>query len=96
MPVILPYGVRTRLLRVRSGIEGRARRLLYGSAPTWKRRPNLLPWFDRPDALESLNGSARDRELLEHWIRDGYVVTDDCVDPSDIDEMVAVLARCPL
>ena len=91
MPVILPYGVRTRLLRVRSGIEGRARHLLYGSEPTWRRRPNLVPWFDRPDALEQLNGSARDRELLEHWVRDGYVVVDDCVDLADIDEMIAVL-----
>lgn len=87
---MLPYGVRTGLLRVRSGIERAARRTLYGSRPTWKRRPNLLPWFDRPDALGGLDGDA-DRELLEHWVRDGYVVVDDVVDREDIDRMVAVL-----
>src|SRR5438477_605530 len=36
---MLPYGVRTGLLRVRSGIERAARRTLYGSRPTWKRPP---------------------------------------------------------
>ena len=87
---MLPYGVRTGLLRVRSGIERAARRTLYGSRPTWKRRPNLLPWFDRPEALRGLDGDD-DRNLLEHWVRDGYVVVDDAVDRDDIDRMVAVL-----
>jgi len=85
---MLPYGVRTGLLRVRSRIERAARRTLYGSAPTWKRQPNVVPWFDQPDALAGIDG---DRVLLEHWVRDGYVVVDDAVDPGDIDRMVAVL-----
>src|SRR5439155_9513290 len=65
-----------------------ARRTLYGSTPIWKRRPNVVPWFDQPDALAGIDG---DRVLLEHWVRDGYVVVDDAVDPGDIDRMVAVL-----
>jgi len=88
---MLPFGVRTGFLRVRSGIERAARRTLYGSTPTWKRRPNVLPWFDRADALGALDGDGSDRALLEHWARDGYVVVDDCVEREHVDRMVAVL-----
>src|SRR5213079_1415365 len=45
VPVMLPYEVRARLHRVRTRVE-RATRVLLGSAPSWKRRPNILPWFD--------------------------------------------------
>jgi phytanoyl-CoA hydroxylase len=93
VPVMLPYEVRARLHRVRTRVE-RATRVLLGSAPSWKRRPNILPWFDRPDALDAVRRHGRSSEeatLLEKWIRDGYVIVEDCVDPADIDAMVATL-----
>jgi len=58
------------------------------------RLKNILPWFDRPDALDAVCRHGRSREeatLLEKWIRDGYVIVEDCVDPADIDAMVATL-----
>ena len=91
---MLPYGLRTRLHRARSGIERQLRRALLGSAPTWERRPNTLPWFDRPDALAVLDGTRQSVEqtrLLEKWIQDGYVVVEKCVDPRDIDAMLETL-----
>src|SRR2546428_7831649 len=87
------YGVRARLHRARTLME-RATRALLGSAPSWQRRPNILPWFDRPDALDAVRRHGRGPEeatLLEKWIRDGYVIVEDCVDAADIDAMVATL-----
>src|SRR5262249_43761409 len=92
--VMLPFGLRTRLHRARSGIERQLRRAFLGSAPTWKRHPNTLPWFDRPDALAALDGARQNAEestLLEKWIRDGYVVVEYYVDPRDIDTMLETL-----
>jgi ectoine hydroxylase-related dioxygenase (phytanoyl-CoA dioxygenase family) len=52
----------------------------------------VLPWLDRPDALERLGAEDRDdRALLEQWVRDGYVVVDGCVEAADIDAMIATL-----
>ncbi len=91
MPVILPYGIRAPLHRLRTRLE-RAQRALLGSAPSWKRRPNVLPWFDGPDALDAARRTSPDDvPLLEKWIRDGYVVVDDCLDSEDIDAMVATV-----
>ena len=92
---MLPFGVRTGLLR--SEIEQAVRRTLYGSTPTWKRRPNAVPWFDRADALGALEGDGSDRALLEHGVRGGYVVVDDCIQREDIYRMVAgARAQSPL
>jgi phytanoyl-CoA hydroxylase len=65
------------------------RRALFGSRPSWRRRPNRLPWFDQPDALARLGGG--DVPLLQKWVRDGYVIVEDCVERADIDAMVATL-----
>jgi ectoine hydroxylase-related dioxygenase (phytanoyl-CoA dioxygenase family) len=53
----------------------------------------MLPWFDRPDALERLwrVRAGEDVGLLERWVRDGYVIVDDAVDTRDVDAMVADL-----
>lgn len=85
---MLPYAVRARLHRARSTIEQQLRSTLYGGKPSWQRRPNALPWFDRPDALAE---AARRAPLLERWVRDGYVIVDDVADIADIDEMIAAL-----
>ena len=93
--VMLPHDVRVQLHRARCGIERGLRRTLFGSTPSWRRQPDVLPWFDRPDALDRLLQDGRQAEhaskLLEKWIRDGYVVVEDCLDPADIDAMVATL-----
>jgi len=90
--VMLPYRVRARLHQARSRIERHVRRTIFGSAPSWKRRPNVLPWFDRPDALAALARRRDDEDgVLAHWVRDGYVVVDACVEPADIDGMIATL-----
>lgn len=92
---MLPYAARAGLHRIRTRIEQRVRGALFGSAPSWKRRRNVLPWFDRPDAPAVLDRltppGAPDRQLLEKWIRDGYVVVEGRVDPADIDAMVETL-----
>jgi len=75
----VPYGVRVRLTQARSGFERQLRRAVFGGMPSWKRRPNVLPWFDRPDALARIDGRRADAALLEKWVRDdkpralGYV-----------------------
>ena len=101
MALTVPYGVRVRLTQARSGIERQLRRAVFGGAPSWKRRANVLPWFDRPDALARIDRRREEAPLLEKWVRDGYVVVDDCVDAADIDEMLATLdglwdARTPI
>jgi phytanoyl-CoA hydroxylase len=91
---LLPYGVRARLHHARSGLERGLRTLVYGDAPTWRRRPNRVPWFDAPDALAHVHEHATDeheRALFTQWIRDGYFVARDLVDPADVDAMMATL-----
>jgi phytanoyl-CoA hydroxylase len=90
VPATLPYALRARLARTRSRVERTLRNGLLGG-PSWRRRPNDLPWFDRPDALATLDRRAGDRTLLEQWVRDGYVVVDGVVDLADVDAMVARL-----
>jgi len=88
------HGARARLLGARARLERRLRGVLFGGVPSWRRRPGVLPWFDRPDALAALAGRARNGievEWLTRWIRDGYVVVDDVVPAADLDAMVATL-----
>jgi phytanoyl-CoA hydroxylase len=87
----VPYRLRVQLNEARSRIERGVRRAVFGGQPSWRRRPNVLPWFDRPDALERIDRSRPDAALLERWVRDGWVVVDGCVDERDVDEMIAVL-----
>ncbi|MGH7895379.1 MAG: phytanoyl-CoA dioxygenase family protein [Candidatus Binatia bacterium] len=94
MGLLLPYGMRSRLHHARTGLERGVRNLLFRGAPSWHRRPNALPWFDQPDALDEASRrttSADERTALERWVRDGYVVLSGLVDPADIDAMVATL-----
>src|SRR3989442_10235182 len=91
---MLSADVRTRVARAGSQLEKRLRRVLCGSTPSWGRHPNALPWFDQPDALTRCAPHARqetDTALLSKWVRDGYVVVEDAVDPADIDAMLAML-----
>jgi phytanoyl-CoA hydroxylase len=95
---MLPYAMRAGLHRVRSRLERGARRVLLGGRPSWRRRPNALPWLDRPDALAVLGRAvargrvpAADAPLLERWVREGWLVVDDAVDLRDVDAMVATL-----
>ena len=80
------------LHNARNRLERGVRRTLHADVPSWRRQPNSLPWFDRPDALDVLARSVeggdtdtRDARLLEKWIRDGYVVVEGCVDASSLD-----------
>lgn len=86
----LSFRVRAGLQQARSTIEPGVRRALFGDRPTWQRRPNVLPWFDQPDALARAERSP-DAALLTKWVRDGYVVVDDAVDEADVDAMIGTL-----
>lgn len=88
---MVPYRVRARLHQVRSRLERQVRRAVFGSAPSWKRRQNVLPWFDRPEALDGLDRRRDQEDLLARWVQEGYVVVEDCVDQADIDEMLVTL-----
>jgi ectoine hydroxylase-related dioxygenase (phytanoyl-CoA dioxygenase family) len=91
---LLPLGVRTRLSHARSHLERGLRGFVYGDVPTWRRRPNVRPWFDAPDALAHVGAHAADAhedELFTQWIRDGYFVARDLVPAADVDEMIATL-----
>jgi len=83
--------MRVRLNEARVRLERQVRRALFGGRPSWKRRPNVLPWFDRPDALVRMDRMREDADLLEQWVREGWVVVRDCVRQADIDEMIATL-----
>ena len=91
MSISISYGLRVRLNGVRARLERDVRRVVFRGRPTWKRRPNTLPWLDQPDALGQIDRTSEDADLLEKWVGDGYVVVRDCVDPGDIDAMVATL-----
>ena len=91
MPDVLPYGIRARMHRARSRVE-QARRALLRTTPSWSRRPNDLPWFDLPHALDILPGAnSEDAALLAKWVRDGYVVVENCLPARDVDAVVATL-----
>jgi phytanoyl-CoA hydroxylase len=87
----VPYRLRVGLTRARSRIERGVRHAIFGGRPSWRRRPDAPPWFDRTDALARIDRRRADAALLEQWVRDGYVIVDDCVDRADINEMVATL-----
>jgi hypothetical protein len=84
---MLPYRLRARISEARKRLQRGVRQAVFGGEPTWRRRPNTLPWFDRPDAPAGQNGD----EILTRWVRDGYVVVDGLVAERDVDEMVRVL-----
>lgn len=86
----LPYGLLRGLHRVRARVEPALRRAIGRSDPSWTREPNLLPWFDRPDALGRAAGDPQEA-LLRKWVEEGWVVVDDVVDLADVDAMVATL-----
>ncbi len=90
---LVPYGLRVRIAHARAGLERGLRSVVHGGRPTWHRRPNRLPWFDQPDALERIDRQAPDAPLLERWVRDGWVVAPDLVDRADVDGMVVALDR---
>jgi phytanoyl-CoA hydroxylase len=92
--MLIPVDVRTRLVHIRTRIERDVRHALFGSTPSWKRRANAVPWFDQPDAAARLADEGRDandRALLTQWLRDGYIIVDNMVDPADIEAMVSTL-----
>ena len=84
---MLPYRLRTTINEARRKLQRGVRRAVFGDQPTWRRKPNAVPWFDRPDALARGNGD----DVLARWVRDGYVVVDGLVAERDVDEMVGVL-----
>jgi phytanoyl-CoA hydroxylase len=89
----LSYVARARLAGARERVEKAARQMLWGGRPTWQRRPNTLPWLDQPDADARLALRPTD-DLSPHlaqWVRDGWFVVDDAVDPTDIDAMSRTL-----
>lgn len=60
----------------------------------WKERQNDLPWFDLPNAHQTIAkwiGSKKididQAELLTKWVNDGYVIIKNAVPEADIDEM---------
>jgi phytanoyl-CoA hydroxylase len=62
----------------------------------WTIDPATVPWYDRPDALETLERrraderlSDSDYELLRKWVEDGYYVIKGAVTLQDIDRMQA-------
>jgi phytanoyl-CoA hydroxylase len=92
----VPYGLRLKLHRMRSGVERGARAVLGRSAPSWHRTTNTLPWFDQADALDRArargrHASSEESAFLEKWVRDGYAIVDDCVENRDVDEMLCSL-----
>ena len=92
--VMLPYAARTRLAEARGRVERAVRVLLHGPEPSWRRLPNRVPWFDEPDALEQVARRASgpaEAERFARWVREGYFVASDLVDPADVDEMIGVL-----
>jgi hypothetical protein len=84
---MLPYRLRATINEARRKLQRGVRSAVFGGKPTWHRRPNALPWFDRPDAAARGNGD----DLLARWVRDGYVVVDGLVAERDVDEMLGVL-----
>lgn len=51
------------------------------------------PWLDRPDALERIAEkvaagtlSEKDAEVCRYWVKNGYIILENCVEPSQLDE----------
>lgn len=43
----------------------------------WPASPELMPWFDQPDALnyiDKMDRNSRDKNILRKWVNDGYLV----------------------
>ena len=93
VPGSLSYEARVRLTGIRTRVEHAARRLLWGNRRRWERRPNVLPWLDRANAGDRLQARPADplTPHLVQWVRDGWFVLEDGVDPADIDAMSARL-----
>jgi hypothetical protein len=93
---VIPFTARRRLAKLRAGVE-RLGRTAFGVKPSWRRLPNTLPWFDRPDADRRATEIAAEHDVdatvLERWVRDGYVVIDGGIDEGSIDDMVDTLDR---
>ncbi len=79
-----------------SALSQQFKKLLQFSEPgrQWPDFQSSLPWYDRPDALESLDRlvqqgelNAEDYALLVKWCTDGYVILNDCVNHELIDRM---------
>lgn len=75
---------------------GKPRRI--DGKPDWRHTPNQVPWFDLPTALGSVERWRRERsisdedaQLLQTWVRDGYIVLDGYVDERALDRMNSAL-----
>lgn len=106
IPVLGPT-LKVAYQKMKSSTPGKAPRLTPSNhswvaqdeVPDWSEAKNVLPWFDRPDALEVLERKRQqgevgpaDYELLKKWIVDGYVIIDTGVVPeADIDGMIEEL-----
>lgn len=62
----------------------------------WEDRAEDLPWFDRPGALETLEGwraegkrDAGQCDGLKNWVEEGYFVAEGLIDADRIDRMQA-------
>ena len=60
----------------------------------WTIKENNKPWFDHEDAIERIQSELNDDkltqsefELLEQWIKDGYVVLDEIIPLEQINRM---------
>lgn len=61
----------------------------------WQAHPEELPWFDRPDAPQTLERwraegrvEGADADRLKDWVEKGYCVASGLVEPADIDGMM--------
>lgn len=80
--------MRVRLERFESGFAARAGRLTRGGRPSWEREADILPWLDRADAPAHVaEAPGLDRERLEHWVRDGYLVLNDVIPAEQVDAL---------
>jgi phytanoyl-CoA hydroxylase len=85
--------LRVRWERLDDDLTARLGRITRAGRPSWAGQPDALPWLDRPDAGRQLAGVAEpsDRDLLERWCRDGYVVIDDAIPAADLDRVTAAM-----
>ncbi len=58
----------------------------------WNQDPSQRPWFDQDGAAQSINSqltqkliSADEARLMTQWVRDGYFVLENAIDPSQFD-----------
>jgi phytanoyl-CoA hydroxylase len=91
---MVPFALRAQVAHARARVERGLRSFLHGGQPSWRRLPNRRPWFDQADASSHVAdhaASPEERVCFEQWIRDGYFVVRDVVDPADLDAMTSVL-----